>query len=62
MFNTATFIQNCVYMNFRINLTQFDINFLRQEHQIEVLNVSIQRLRFSGSSGISSFQIGSVFF
>ena len=27
-------IQNCTYMNFRINLTQFYINFSRQEHQI----------------------------
>ena len=35
-----TFIQNCIYMNFRINLTQFYINFSRQEYQIDVLYVS----------------------
>ena len=40
LFNTTTFIQNCLYMNFRINLTQFYINFSRQDHQIEVLKVS----------------------
>ena len=28
-------------MNFRINLTQFYINISRQEHQIDVLYVSI---------------------
>ena len=39
MFNTKTFLQNCIYMNFRINLTQFYINFSRQEHQIDVLYV-----------------------
>ena len=31
LFNTKTFLQNCTYMNFRINLTQFCINFSRQE-------------------------------
>ena len=33
LFNTKTFLQNCTYMNFRfrINLTQFYINFSRQE-------------------------------
>ena len=36
-YNITTFIQNCTYMNFRINLTQFYMNFLRQEHQIDVL-------------------------
>ena len=40
LFNTKTFIQNCIYMNFRINLTQFYFNFSRQEHQIVVLYVS----------------------
>ena len=44
-FNTTIFIQNCIYMNFRINLTQFYINFSRQEHQIEVLY--IQNLIFT---------------
>ena len=27
LFKTTTFIQNCIYMNFRKNLTQFNINF-----------------------------------
>ena len=40
LFNTTTFIQNCINKNFRINLTKFYINFLRQEHQIYVLYVS----------------------
>ena len=40
LFNTTTFIQNYISMNFRINLTQFYINFSRQEHQIDVLYVS----------------------
>ena len=40
LFNTTTFRQNCIYMNFRTNLTQFYINFSRQEHQIDVLYVS----------------------
>ena len=35
-----TFIQNCINMNFRIILTQFYINFSRQDHQIDVLHVS----------------------
>ena len=35
-----TFIQICIYMNFRINLTQFYINFSRQKHQIDILYVS----------------------
>ena len=29
-----------IYMNFRINLTKFYINFLRQKHQIDILYVS----------------------
>ena len=41
-FNTATFIQNCIFNNFRINLTQFNINFSRQEHQIDDLYVKIK--------------------
>ena len=40
LWNTPTLIQNCIYMNLRINLVQFYINFSRQEHQIEVLYVS----------------------
>ena len=34
LFKPNISIQNCIYMNFRINLTQFYINFWRQEHQI----------------------------
>ena len=40
LFNTTTFIQNCMYINSRKNLTQFYINFSRQKHQIDVSNVS----------------------
>ena len=40
LFNTTISIQNCIYMNFRINLTQFYINFLRHEYHIDVLYVS----------------------
>ena len=36
----TTFIQNCIYTNFRINWTQFYINFSRKGHQINVLYVS----------------------
>ena len=39
LFNSTTFIQNCIYTNFRINLTKFYIIFSRQEHQIEVLYI-----------------------
>ena len=41
LFNATTFIQNCIFMNFRINLTQFYINFSKQEHQIELSLVAI---------------------
>ena len=44
---STNFIQNCMYMNFLINLTQLYINFSRQKHQIDVL---INALRFSGFS------------
>ena len=40
LFKHTTFISNCIYMNFRINLTQFYINSSREEHQIEHLKVS----------------------
>ena len=33
-FKPTNFIQNSIYTNFRINLTQFYINFSGQEHQI----------------------------
>ena len=34
LFKPTTFIQNCIYMNFRIISTQFYIDFSRQEHHI----------------------------
>ena len=34
LFKPTTFIQNCIYINFRVDLTQFYTNFSRQEHQI----------------------------
>ena len=34
LFKPTTFLQNCIYINFCIDLTQFYINFSRQEHQI----------------------------
>ena len=41
MFKPTTFIQNSIYMNFRMNLTlQFYVDFSRQEHKIDVLYVS----------------------
>ena len=36
LFNTTISIQSCIYMNFCINLTQFYINFSRQEPQVEL--------------------------
>ena len=48
LFKTTTFIQNCIYMNFRIKLTPFFINFSRQEHQIGIGIGIVQLLRFSG--------------
>jgi len=37
-------------MNFRINLTQFYVDFLRQEHQKDVLYVSFNAWDFQVSS------------
>ena len=42
MFNTTTLIRNLIYIRFGIILTQFYINFSRQEHQICI----VQNLRF----------------
>ena len=39
LFNTTNFIQNVIYILFGIILTEFYINFSRQEHQIDVLYV-----------------------
>ena len=33
LFKPTTFIQNCIYINFRIYLSQLYINFSRQKHQ-----------------------------
>ena len=40
-FKPTIFIQNFKYIDFCINLTQFHINFSRQEYQIELSWVSI---------------------
>ena len=40
-FKPTIFIQHFIYIDFRINLTHFYINFSRQEHQIELSWVSI---------------------
>jgi len=40
-FKPSILIQNFIYTEFRINLTQFYINFSRQGHQIELSWVSI---------------------
>ena len=45
LYKPTTFIQNCIYMNFRINLIQFYINLSRQEHQIELLPDVLVTLR-----------------
>ena len=37
LFNTTTFIQILAYTRFGIILTQFYVNFSRQEHKIDVL-------------------------
>ena len=50
LFYTTTFIQNCIHMNFRINLTQFYTNFSRQYHQIEFLYVSFNGRDYHVSS------------
>ena len=40
LFKPTTFIQNFIYIDFRIILTPFYTNFSRQEHHIDVLYVS----------------------
>ena len=42
LFNTTTFIQILAYAHFGIILTQFYVNFSRQEHKIDVLKVSFK--------------------
>ena len=41
LFNITDLLQNLTSICFGIVLTQFNINFSRQEHQIELLYVSI---------------------
>ena len=49
LFNTTTLIRNLIYIRYGIILTQFYINFSRQEYQIDVFYERIvQNLRFSG--------------
>ena len=42
LFNTTTLIRNPINIRFGIILTQFYINFSRQEHQIDVLYVTFK--------------------
>ena len=42
LFNATTFLQNLTYDRFGIILTQFYVNFSRQEYKIDVLYVSIK--------------------
>ena len=42
LFNTTNLKQNLIYIRFGIILTQFYINFSRQEHQIDVLYVTFK--------------------
>ena len=44
LFKPTIFIQHFIFIDFRINLTHFSINFSRQEHQIELLWVSYFRI------------------
>jgi len=46
-----------IYMNFRIILTQFYINFSRHEHQIDVLYVYRSMLRFDQVSSYTPFHL-----
>ena len=50
LFNTATHLQNQISIRFGIILTQFYINFSRQEHQIDVLYVSFNAWDYQVSS------------
>ena len=50
LFNTTNLIQNLIYIHFGIILTQFYINFSRQEHQIDVLYVPFNAWDYQVSS------------
>jgi len=56
LFNTTSLIKNLTYIHFGIILTQFYINFSRQEHQIELSYVSINSWD-SQVSGITPFHL-----
>ena len=47
LFNTTNLIQNLAYARFGIILTPFYANFSRQEHNIDVLQVSFKTFQFS---------------
>ena len=50
LFKTTNRIQNLIHIRFGIILTQYYINFSRQEHQIDVLYVSFNALDSQVSS------------
>ncbi len=55
LFIPTTSIQQYIFMNFRIDLTRFYINFSRQEHQIDVLYVlSYTPFHFSFTAPLSA--------
>ena len=60
LFNTTTCIQNCIYMNFRINLTQFYINFSRQEHQIDSQVLSYTPFNFSFTVPFNELKLSNI--
>ena len=39
LFNTTHLMQNLIFIRFGITLTQFYVNFLRQEPQLDVLYI-----------------------
>ena len=57
LFKTQNPIPNFTYISFGIILTQFYINFLRQEHQIERLQVSTDSSGFSLYLSFFSFTV-----
>ena len=55
LFNITNLIQNLTYIGFGIIFRQFYINFSRQEHQIELLYVSINSRDSHGFRPIPPF-------
>ena len=47
LFNTTNCILNLIYIRFGVILTQFYINFSRQEHQIDVICIVQRALSYS---------------